>query len=96
MPRKDIPIPNLDPDFRTMTEKDLRLGITQINRALKEMAKQSDSYPFLIDDLRDLRKRYKQVWRARPGRAFHDVAARKQWEKQRHILNGDYIPPFGL
>ena len=96
MPRRDIPIPDLDPDFRLMTEKDLRRGITQINRSLKEMKQQGDRYFLVIDDLIRLRKRYKAVWRARPGRAFHDVAARKQRERNRRILNGDYIPPFGM
>ncbi len=93
-PRK-FDIPDLNPDFRTMTEKDLRRDMTRINRCLREMNKDSDRYFHEIDDLRGLRKRYKKVWRARPGRVFHDVATRKRREHERR--RGDpYIFPFGL
>jgi hypothetical protein len=92
----EIPVPDLKPDFRTMSEKDLRKGITECNRAIRDMRKHSDHYFLVLDDLVELRKRYKTVWRARPGRAFHDVAARKKREKQRGRNGPDLFHPFIL
>lgn len=44
----------------------------------------------------DLRERYKIVWRARPGRAFHDVAARNKREVERKKQNRKFkFPGFG-
>ena len=37
----------------------------------------------LVSEAETLRARYKDVWRARPGRAFRDIAARVKREKQR-------------
>jgi hypothetical protein len=37
----------------------------------------------LVSEADNLRGRYKDVWRARPGRAFRDIAARVKREKQR-------------
>jgi hypothetical protein len=89
----EIHVPDLHPDFRTMSEKDLRKGLTEINRAIRQMKKHSDHYFLVLDDLVELRKRYKIVWRARPGRTFHDVAARKKREKaRRHNGPGLFFP----
>ena len=97
MRHKEIPMPDLNPDFRAMTEKDLRKGMSDINRTIKEMKTDTDRYYLAIEELKELRKRYKIVWRARPGRVFHDIAARKQREQDRRFINGGYfIPPFGM
>jgi hypothetical protein len=90
-------VPDRDPDFRMMTEKDLRRGLTQLNRCIREMKKDSDRYFFGIQEAIELRKRFKIVWRARPGRAFHDVVARKRREHERkHGPDGPFIAPFGM
>jgi hypothetical protein len=60
------------------------------------MKRMSDHYFPHKEDLIELRKRYKIVWRARPGRAFHDVAARKKREKERRRNAPDYFFPFGM
>ena len=93
----EIEIPDLNPDFRTMTEKDLRKAMSDLNRTIKQMKAEGERHFPVLSDLKALRKRYKIVWRARPGRVFHDVAARRQREKERRFVNGGYyIPPFGM
>ncbi len=71
------------PDFRKMTPEDLRRNITELNHQIKRMKRFSpDSFAYEIEQAEQLRKKYKIVWRARPGRAFHDVAARKKKQKE--------------
>jgi hypothetical protein len=44
----------------------------------------------------ELRGKFKTVYRARPGRAFHDVAARREKEKARKKTNRKFkFPGFG-
>lgn len=44
----------------------------------------------------ELRHKFKTVYRARPGRAFHDVAARREREKARKKANHKFkFPGFG-
>ncbi len=50
----------------------------------------------MLHKAEDLRERYKIVWRARPGRAFHDVAARNKREAERKKQNRKFrFPGFG-
>lgn len=44
----------------------------------------------------EMRRKFKTVYRARPGRAFHDVAARREKEKARKKTNHKFkFPGFG-
>lgn len=92
----DIRIPNLNPDFRQMSEKDLRHGISEINRTIKQLRNDYYRHEDEIDDLVTLRAKFKAVWRARPGRPVHDINARIHREaKRRHGDGGDFTFPFG-
>lgn len=91
----DIPMPDFDPDFRHMTVKDLRKGISEVNRAIKTVRENWGPDADVMYDLKTLRARFKMVWRARPGRPFHDVAARKKREDARRRGDGPgFIFPF--
>jgi hypothetical protein len=131
------------PDFRDMTEKDLRSGISELNQLIKELKRihKDESRrvtvatgasvlsavlltavfppggiliattsavvnidPTLrtilarqaLDNAEELRAKFKTVYRARPGRAFHDVAARAAREKQRRKAGRKFhFPGFG-
>lgn len=85
-----------DPDFRKMTIADLRRNMTAINQAIKQMKAGGGGSYGAIQELESLRKRFKAVWRARPGRVFHDVAARRQREKERRRAQDNYYGPFGM
>ncbi len=79
-------MPNEPPDFRKMTPDEIRVGMNKLNleiRELKRLQKLSPEFGFFLDELETERRKYKEVWRARPGRVFHDVAARRVKEKQR-------------
>ncbi|MEZ0223949.1 MAG: hypothetical protein ACAH83_05305 [Alphaproteobacteria bacterium] len=92
----DIPMPDFNPDFRHMTVKDLRRGMSEINRTIKTVRENRGPDADAMHDLETLRARFKMVWRARPGRAFHDVAARKKREAKRRRDSGlDFGFPFG-
>ncbi len=47
----------------------------------------------VLDDAIDLRAKFKEVYRARPGRAFHDVAGRIEKEKARKKKNRKFRFP---
>ena len=50
----------------------------------------------MLHKAEELRERYKIVWRARPGRAFHDVAARNKREAARKKRSRKFkFPGFG-
>jgi hypothetical protein len=71
------------PDFRKMTPEDLRRNISELNQQIKRMKRFSpNGFAYEIEQAEELRRKYKIVWRARPGRAFHDVAARKKKQKE--------------
>ncbi|HYD17286.1 MAG TPA: hypothetical protein VEF76_02265 [Patescibacteria group bacterium] len=70
------------PDFRKMTPEDLKRDISALNRQIKLMKKMGENtFAYEIEEAEELRAKYKIVWRARPGRTFHDVAARKEHQK---------------
>jgi hypothetical protein len=92
----DIPMPDFNPDFREMTEKDLRRGISEVNRAIKSVREYWGPDADVMHDLETLRARFKMVWRARPGRPFHDVRAHKKREAiRRRGIGPDFNFPFG-
>jgi hypothetical protein len=90
----DIPMPDFNPDFRPMTEKDLRRAISEVNRTIKKVRENRGPDADAMHDLETLRARFKMVWRARPGRPFHDVQAHKKREARRRH-NGPNFFPFG-
>lgn len=47
----------------------------------------------LVSDAEKLLRSYKDIWRARPGRSFHDVAARVKREEQRRKSRGWFRGP---
>ncbi|TAL39496.1 MAG: hypothetical protein EPN97_02220 [Alphaproteobacteria bacterium] len=89
---KEIRIPDLNPDFRQMSEKDLRHGISEINRTIKALRQDEYRRDGEIDDLVTLRAKFKTVWRARPGRPVHDLAARFKRQQKRQGNDGFYFP----
>lgn len=94
-PGEDNGMPDLNPDFRQMSEKDLRRGISELNRSIKRLKTDYERHDSEIHDLVSLRAKFKAVWRARPGRPFHDVAARKKREDARRRGDGPgFIFPF--
>lgn len=80
-------IPSEDePDFKNMTPDQLRDGLQKLNTQIKALKRLNpDNVSFYVDELEQRRKKYKEVWRARPGRPFRDVAARVQREKDRKV-----------
>jgi hypothetical protein len=47
----------------------------------------------LVSDAEKLQRSYKDIWRARPGRAFHDIAARVKREERRRKSRGWFGGP---
>lgn len=137
------------PDFRNMTPDEIRKGISDLNREIRDLRKQANVatgkfflgqaatvgvgvpatmiFPPLglgimaagmihgveksaensalrirLAEAERLRHSFKTVWRARPGRPFHDVDARNKREaerradKQRQKILRDYGKKFGF
>jgi hypothetical protein len=86
---------NDEPDFRKMTPDEIRRDIMKLSTEIARLKKiNPDHLSFFIDELEQQRKRYKEVWRARPGRKQFNVAARREREKQRKRENFRRKFPF--
>lgn len=137
------------PDFKNMTPDDLRRGISELNRNIRDLRKQMNVttgkfflgqtaalgaavpaamvFPPLaagilaagmihgaeksaetsiqrarLSEAESLRQQFKTVWRARPGRPFHDIDARvrrentRRAEKERKKIMRQYGKRFGF
>ena len=137
------------PDFKNMTPADLRRGISELNRDIRDLRKQMNIttgkffigqtaalgaavpaamvFPPLafgimaagiihgaeksaetsiqrarLSEAESLRHQFKTVWRARPGRPFHDIDARvrrentRRAEKERKKIMRQYGKRFGF
>lgn len=84
-----------EPDFRHMTPDDIKTDIMKLNTEISRLKKLNPEHLFMfIDELEQKRNRYKEVWRARPGRRQFNVAARREREKQRKKENFRKKFPF--
>jgi hypothetical protein len=73
---------NWNADFRSVTADDIRRNILELSRLIK--SKESGAGRLsIVDDAQKLRAQFKAVWRARPGRPFRDIEARRRREEKR-------------